>query len=106
MAALLRDIGKDWRALQRLCVCGAFGRRLDIGNARSVGLLPAVDRERIELVADASLAACEAGLLLLDGAKLISQLALHSKLINLSQRSDYDADYVGHLRLRPVAEPP
>lgn len=106
MAALLREAGKDWSDLARLCVCGAFGRRLDIGKAQAVGLLPPIDRERIELIADASLAGCERGLLLPDGAQRFSQLAARSKLNNLSLRSDYDENYIDHLRLRPVTGPP
>lgn len=106
MAALLREAGKDWSDLQRLCVCGAFGRTLDIGHAQALGLLPAIDRKRIELIADTSLAGCEIGLLLPDGTKRFSQLAARSKLINLSLRSDYDESYIDHLRLRPVIGPP
>ena len=103
MAALLQRAGMAWRDLRRLCVCGAFGHRLDIGHAQSLGLLPPLDPARIELFADASLAGAEMGLLHPDaGAAAFAALGERIVAFNLAQVSDYDDRYIDHLRLRPI----
>jgi len=102
MAALLQRAGMGWRDITRLCVCGAFGHRLDIANAQAVGLLPSLDAARIELFADASLAGAEIGLLQQGGATAFAALGDKVDAINLSQVSDYDDRYIDHLRLRPI----
>ncbi|MDP1525187.1 MAG: ASKHA domain-containing protein [Rhodocyclaceae bacterium] len=102
MAALLQRAGMGWSDIQRLCVCGAFGHRLDIANAQAIGLLPPLDPARIELFADASLAGAEIGLLLPAGAAVFAALGERVAAINLSQVSDYDDRYIDHLRLRPI----
>ncbi len=102
MAALLQRAGMGWRDIGRLCVCGAFGHRLDIANAQAVGLLPPLDAARIELFADASLAGAEIGLLQPAGAAVFATLGKCVTAINLAQISDYDDRYINHLRLRPI----
>jgi uncharacterized 2Fe-2S/4Fe-4S cluster protein (DUF4445 family) len=102
MAALLKAAGMNWPDLQRLCVCGAFGRRLDIGHAQAVGLLPPIDPARIELVADATLAGCERALLAHQGENLFAAMGARIHAVNLSQLAEYDEDYINHLRLEPV----
>ncbi len=102
MAALLQRAGMGWRDITRLCVCGAFGHRLDCANAQTVGLLPPLDPARIELFADASLAGAEIGLLRPEGAAQFATVGDCVAAINLSQISDYDDRYIDHLRLRPI----
>ena len=101
METLMTGAGLDWPDLSRLCVCGAFGRTLDLDNARAVGLLPPIPSQRTELLADASLAGCERALLDAPGADF-SALAPRIRAINLSQVADYDDKYIDHLRLRPM----
>lgn len=106
MAQLLRLAGVDWGDLRRLCVCGAFGHRLDIANAQALGLLPALSGGRIELYADASLAGCERALLAADsGEECLGALTAKIKAVNLSLQPDYDESYIDHLRLRPIPIP-
>jgi uncharacterized 2Fe-2S/4Fe-4S cluster protein (DUF4445 family) len=102
MAALLQRAGMGWQDITRLCVCGAFGHRLDIAHAQAVGLLPALDASRIELFADASLAGAEIGLLQPTVASVFAALGGCAAAINLSQIPDYDDRYIDHLRLRPI----
>jgi len=102
MAALLQRAGMGWHDIGRVCVCGAFGHRLDIANAQAVGLLPPLDPACIELFADASLAGAEIGLLHSEGAAVFATLGARVVAINLAQVSDYDDRYIDHLRLRPI----
>ena len=102
MAELLKLASMGWGDLQRLCVCGAFGRTLDITHAQAVGLLPPIAPERVELRADATLAGCERALLAEDGIALLAAVGSRSHAINLSQIASFDDTYIRHLRLRPV----
>lgn len=104
METLLQRAGMVWPDLTRLCVCGAFGHQLDIENAQAVGLLPPIDRSRIELFADASLAGCEQVLLGQDGIEWLGRLRDQSQSINLSLANSYDESFIDNLRLRRIPE--
>lgn len=102
MAILLKRAGMDWSDLQRLCVCGAFGNTLNINHAQSVGLLPTINSNIIELYADATLSGCERALLSCDGSKFFSDIIGKIHAVNLSLVNEYDDCYIDHLRLRPI----
>ncbi len=102
MATLLTAAGMGWSDLQRLCVCGAFGRTLHVGHAQATGLLPPIDPARIELYADATLAGCERMLLAAHGEERDAGLLGRIRAINLSLAMGYDETYIDHLRLRPA----
>jgi uncharacterized 2Fe-2S/4Fe-4S cluster protein (DUF4445 family) len=102
MAELLTLAGMDWPDLRRLCVCGAFGRTLDIANAQRVGLLPPLAPAGIELVADATLAGCEQGLLSADPAALFQGYSGKTVTKNLSLIESYEDRFIDHLRLCPI----
>jgi uncharacterized 2Fe-2S/4Fe-4S cluster protein (DUF4445 family) len=102
MEELLGIAGMDWCDIRRLCVCGAFGRHLDIGHAQQVGLLPSIDADRVELFADATLAGCEKALLCGDSERQFAALAKTVNLVNLSYSAKYDDRYIDHLRLKPI----
>ena len=102
MEQLLSQAGMEWGDLRRLCVCGAFGRTLNIQNAQSVGLLPPISSALVELYADASLAGCELALQSTDGAGRFAALTAGIKATNLSLAPGYENRYIDHLRLRPI----
>lgn len=91
-----------WSDLRRLCVCGAFGRHLDVDHAREVGLLPRLDTAAIELVPDATLTGCEIALLDAAGENHFKKLTDGVKPLNLSLAAGYEERYIHHLRLAPV----
>lgn len=103
MMELLGRAGLHWSVLKRLCICGAFGRRLNVRNAQAIGLLPLLDPGRVELHGDASLAGCERLLLNPDGVGLLAGLSEFVRPMNLSLTAGYEERYVDHLRLRPIA---
>ena len=103
MDELRRQAGMRWGDLRRLCVCGAFGRHLDLAHAQSVGLLPPIDPARVELFANATLAGCERALLDPRGAELFDELRAETRSLNLSYLPDYDMRYIDHLRLTGIA---
>jgi uncharacterized 2Fe-2S/4Fe-4S cluster protein (DUF4445 family) len=101
MKTLLTSCGLTWESIERLCVCGTFGRHLNIRHAQAIGLLPLLDNEKIELYANATLAGCERALLN-DGISLFEHYAALTQVINLSYVPGYDDLYINNLRLRPI----
>lgn len=102
MRLLLRQAGLRWDDLDRLVICGAFGRHLNLGHAQAIGLLPPLPVECLELEADAALLGCERMLLQPDEVKKLEDLADNATTINLSLISDYEELYIDELRLRPI----
>lgn len=103
METLLALENLAWQDIERLCVCGAFGRHLNIENAQAIGLLPRISTSKIELNADASLAGCELALLSDDGSALFNHATANATTLNLSTILDYEDRYINHLLLKPVS---
>jgi uncharacterized 2Fe-2S/4Fe-4S cluster protein (DUF4445 family) len=90
--------------IERVCVCGAFGRRLDVGNAKSIGLLPDVPDERFELWDDAALSGCERLLVAPASASELRSLRAKARIANLAQTPDFDSLFLENLYLRSLGE--
>ena len=99
---LLGQAGMGIGDLRRICVCGAFGRQLDIGNAQEIGLLPAVPAERIELCGNTALAGCERLLLSADGPAVLEALKKKCRIINLSLVENFEELFIENLYLKPI----
>lgn len=102
MECLLLQAGLRWSQIGRLCLCGAFGRGLDLAHAQAIGLLPPLPLERIECHAEASLSGCEQALFAEPGEDPFARLRAVAKGINLSLQPDFEARFIEHLRLRPM----
>jgi uncharacterized 2Fe-2S/4Fe-4S cluster protein (DUF4445 family) len=90
-----RDLGK-------LCVCGVFGRYLNVRNAQDIGLLPPCPSERVELMGNAALAGCEALLLSSEMRDRMSLLRKKCRLVNLSQAAEFEDLFLENLYLQPM----
>jgi uncharacterized 2Fe-2S/4Fe-4S cluster protein (DUF4445 family) len=88
--------------LSRVCVCGAFGWNLDIGNAQRIGLLPDVPPGRVELCGNTALAGCEHLLLSPERSAELVSLRKRATIVNLSQISDFDTLFLENLHLQPL----
>ncbi len=102
MATLLGEAGLGWGDLRRVCVCGTFGRTLNLRNAQATGLLPPVAPERFELHPEAALAGCELALRSTDPILGFDQVRDRVRPLNLGAHPGYDEGYVRHLRLEPI----
>lgn len=102
METLLNLAEITWADIERLCVCGAFGRHLNLENAQALGLLPPISLEKIELNADASLAGCELALLNEDNVVLFETITANAQTFNLSSIPSYEDRYINHLLLKPI----
>ena len=101
---LLDQAGMGYRDLRHLCVGGAFGYSLDIPNALAIGLLPAIQAERVRLCGNTALAGCEEALLSARILEKIKAIGNQAKIINLSQCADFESLYFENLFLRPMQD--
>jgi len=87
---------------RRLCICGAFGRHLDLEAAQALGLLPILPRAHVELWGNTALAGCEQWLTLGGGEGVLEPLRQRCQIVNLSIEARFEDFFVEHLSLRPM----
>lgn len=102
---LLAQAGLRRQDLRRLCVCGAFGRHLDIRNARAIGLLPALPDDKIELCGNTALAGCEILLRSAAGTDVLGPLRSKCRGVNLSMIAGFEDLFIENLFFKPVPIP-
>ena len=88
--------------LERVCVSGAFGSYLNVGNGQALGLLPAIPPERVELCGNTALSGCELLLFSSDSAILLKELKKRAKLVNLANDMEFEHEFIQSLFLRPM----
>jgi uncharacterized 2Fe-2S/4Fe-4S cluster protein (DUF4445 family) len=104
MVTLLKTAKIKSDELIRVCVCGIFGRNLNIGNAQTIGLLPNIASRHIELCGNTALAGCECLLVTPGIAAALSHLRSQSTIVNLSQVSEFETRFMENLYLRPLQD--
>jgi len=88
--------------LGKVCVCGVFGRYLNVRNAQDIGLLPPCPSDRVELMGNAALGGCEALLLSSEMRDRVSLLRKKCRLVNLSQAPEFEGLFLENLYLQPM----
>ena len=101
IGALLRQNRLAPRELGRVCIGGAFGQFLNIGNAQQLGLLPFIPAERVELCGNTALAGGENCLLSVVAAEHFQVVRRLAKIINLAYWPDFNGEFMENLYLRP-----
>jgi uncharacterized 2Fe-2S/4Fe-4S cluster protein (DUF4445 family) len=100
---LLEKLNLSPRALQRVILTGAFGSQLNQEALLGLGILPAVDRARIEMVANG--AGIGAALFLReDGWARGIALAARARHVELNAETDFNARFVEALQLTEAVE--
>ncbi len=97
---LLAHAGIGHADLRRICVGGAFGSYLDVANAQTIGLLPAVEPDLVELCGNIALAGCEEALLSPAAGEHLERLRNSARIINLSSSLDFEDVFLKHLYLQ------
>jgi uncharacterized 2Fe-2S/4Fe-4S cluster protein (DUF4445 family) len=101
---LLTQAEMGYKDLKRIYVGGLFGRFLDVVNAQQIGLLPAMDPERVELCGNTALAGCSEVLLSSAAVQRLEALRKRTRIIDLSRWPDFDDLFLTNLYLRPMGE--
>lgn len=102
IAVLCGEAGIRPSALRRVVAAGLFGRYLDIANAQTIGLLPAVDADRVELAGNTALAGAAALLLSRRAAGDMARCLSACRLVNLALVPSFDDAFLEHLYLQPT----
>lgn len=88
--------------LQRVSVCGAFGRFLNVPNAQAIGLLPELPADRFELWGNSALAGCESILFSPETTGRAGAVRSMARIINLAQAPEFEDLFIVNLYLRPL----
>jgi uncharacterized 2Fe-2S/4Fe-4S cluster protein (DUF4445 family) len=100
--ALCGHAGVSLKDLRRVCVGGAFGRYLDVGNAQAIGLLPPVPPATVELAGNTALAGCCDVMLSSLAAERLNELRSRARIVNLASYPDFDQAFLENLYLQPL----
>jgi uncharacterized 2Fe-2S/4Fe-4S cluster protein (DUF4445 family) len=103
--ALLNQAAMGYKDVRRIYVGGLFGRFLDVVNAQQIGLLPVMPPDRVALCGNTALAGCAEVLLSDAGAQRLGAIRDRTKVINLSNRPDFDDLFLTNLYLEPMQGP-
>jgi uncharacterized 2Fe-2S/4Fe-4S cluster protein (DUF4445 family) len=99
---LMDKAGMRLDDLKRVCICGTFGRFLNIANAQEIGLVPDVSIRKVERFGNAALAGCEFLLFTKDRDKAMRSLKKRSKVLNLSKIPEFEDLFIENLFLQPM----
>jgi len=99
VATLLRRVGLQPEAIERILLAGAFGSNLPVEQAVAIGLLPDVARERIHYVGNTSLQGALLALLSRDARRRASEIARRMTYIELSTDAAFMEEYMASMFL-------
>jgi uncharacterized 2Fe-2S/4Fe-4S cluster protein (DUF4445 family) len=103
ISVLLSESGMKVEQIRRLHVCGAFGRRLNVANARALGLLPTLPMASAQLFSDATLGGCETLLMTQESRVVLKKVTRALRLINVTLVIWYEDKYIEELRLQQAS---
>jgi len=97
---LMDKLGLKASDMQRMILTGSFGGQIDIDSALGLGLLPPVDREKVEMIANG--AGFGAALFLSEeGFALGESLAKRAEQIDLDSDSNFIQHYIDAMAFKP-----
>jgi uncharacterized 2Fe-2S/4Fe-4S cluster protein (DUF4445 family) len=98
---MLKEFQVPLKNLEAVYVAGAFGNSLDIRNAQSLGLLPAIPEKKILFIGNSSLAGAKKLLLSAPERAAAESLAKSITHISLATRPDFQDEFVRSLEFGP-----
>jgi uncharacterized 2Fe-2S/4Fe-4S cluster protein (DUF4445 family) len=94
ISIMLRQAGLAPSDLATVLIAGGFGSFIRRDKAQRIGLIPAVDRERVQYVGNASLAGARWALLSVDARKHGEELARRARHVELSIDPRFQDEFV------------
>lgn len=104
VSAVLHEARADIDTIGRVHVCGAFGRHLNITNAKRIGLLPDLPDDRFIISGNAALAGCERLLATGNWQAAINAIKDRTRLVHLALNPFFADTFPNHLFLRPAGK--
>lgn len=99
ISCLLNAADKQIEEIEKIIICGSFGRHISIGSAQLLGLLPEIPTERIATMGNAALEGCEHLMLSSDWHEQIAKVSEKCAFVDLAQTSQFENIYPYHLFL-------
>jgi uncharacterized 2Fe-2S/4Fe-4S cluster protein (DUF4445 family) len=99
---LCGQAGMQLADISRVYACGAFGQLLDVANAQSIGLLPTVQVDAVELQGNTALAGCELLMLSATASQILQGLLATAQIHNMAEEVAYESLFVECLYLQPM----
>jgi uncharacterized 2Fe-2S/4Fe-4S cluster protein (DUF4445 family) len=91
---LLNNLGMDSSMIDKLYIAGGIGNSLDIGNSIKIGMLPDIDRSKIEYIGNSSLTGCYLTLMSEDARHKLENIADNMTYVELSVEPGYMDEFV------------
>jgi len=88
------------RDIDRVFVAGAFGNYINPENAKAIGLIPDVSREKIMFVGNTAVVGAKMALISKEMRKRAGQIANKVRYLELASDSDFDREFIKALVLR------
>ena len=96
---MLRKLGMDFGDLSQMVIAGGFGRYLDAGRARLIGLMPALPQEKLKFIGNSSLTGAYMALVSEKHRLKKDELAGKITYIDLAVEPEYMDEYTAALFL-------
>lgn len=96
---LLKSMQMEFSDVGKLLIAGNFGRHLDVEKAISIGLLPDIERSKIEFIGNSSLDGATKALLSIENLKKAQQIADSITTFELTREPSYYDIYISALFL-------
>ena len=91
---LLEMQNKTWRDINKLILTGGFGKNINPGNAASIGLLPPVPAERVEVIGNGSLGGAYLALIESDAINTMNEISAKIDVIELNMQENFQEHYI------------
>ena len=102
MVWLCHRAGIPMNRLRRVCISGAFGQLIHIGNARDIGLLPPISADLIENHANSALTGCEMMMLQDDAGRQTVPAGLSLQVYNVAEDAAFETLFIENLYIQQM----
>lgn len=100
---MLEAMGAGLDDIERLLLAGAFGNYIKWESAVAIGLIPALDGDRIQSVGNAAGVGARLALVSASERRRAEQVARRVEHVELSQRADFHDRFAEAMMLRPLS---
>lgn len=91
---LLTSLGLDFTKIDRLLIAGGIGNSLNVENSIRIGMLPDMNRDKINYIGNSSLMGCYLSLMSEDARNKLEETAKHMTYMELSTEPAYMDEFI------------
>jgi uncharacterized 2Fe-2S/4Fe-4S cluster protein (DUF4445 family) len=94
---LLDEAGLTYADISKVYLAGGFGYKMDLANARALGIIPGVMVPKVTAVGNSALGGCMHALLHAEGVGMMEALVKKAREINLSAHPRFNDFFMEHM---------